>query len=128
MIDAAVLYAPLHADAWQNFLRWRDRTNRDSKTRDALGSREENPAAWDAISAASRLTEIDAPVLVFHGTADKDVPYDWSRDLASRLETAGKDAEFVTYAGEGHEFGPQWDDFMRKTAEFFRLHLDPSVH
>ena len=124
VIDAAVLYAPVSPHAWMNFTRWRDRTNRDNRTREVLGSIEEQPKHWEAISAASRLQHIRHPILLFHGTNDKDVPYYWAGTLSVELKQAGKEHEFIAYERESHEFGPQWGDFMQKTAEFFRKHLN----
>jgi dipeptidyl aminopeptidase/acylaminoacyl peptidase len=124
LIDAIVLYAPVHSDPWQNFLRWRaDSRGRDVKTREVLKSREENPDAWDAMAARPRLSKIDAPVLLFQGTADKDVPAAWSDELETDLKSAGVDVTYIKYSGEGHEFGPKWGDFMQRSAEFFRASL-----
>lgn len=124
LIDALVLYAPVHSDPWQNFLRWRaDSKDRDVKTREILQSREENPEAWDAMAARPLLSSIEDPVLLFHGTNDKDVPVTWSDELETDLKNAGKTVTYIKYSGEGHEFGPKWGDFMRQSAEFFRRSL-----
>lgn len=124
LIDAVVLYAPVNGDAWQNFLRWRaDSEEAARETLAALGPREENESGWDAISYVTRLQNVDDPVLLFHGTKDKDVPLGWSDGLDSGLRAAGKEVEYVVYQGEGHEFGPYWNDFMAKTAAFFQREL-----
>jgi len=125
LIDAIVLYAPVHGDAYENFLRWRaDSEDAARDTLAALKTRPENPAGWDAISYETKLEAVDDPVLLFHGTNDKDVPIAWSDDLHARLQALGNDAiDYVVYRGEGHEFGPQWTDFMQRTASFFRQNL-----
>jgi dipeptidyl aminopeptidase/acylaminoacyl peptidase len=97
MVDAAVLYAPVHADVWENFWRWRREREEGDRTLEQFKTREENPAVWDALSPQTYLAE--------------------------RMEALGKDFEYVEYDGEGHEFGPQWTDFMKRSAEFFREHL-----
>ncbi len=126
LIDAVVLYAPVHADAWENFTRWRDEREEGDRTREILGTRETDPAAWDALSSKTFLKNIQAPITLFHGTADKDVPIAWSEDLERELTRLGKDFTFVRYEGEGHEFGPQWTDFMQQAAAFFDEELRPA--
>lgn len=123
LADAAVLYAPVNADAWENFARWRAERDDKDRTVETLGTRETNPAAWDALSSKTYLDRIEAPVLLFQGTADKDVPPAWSDGLDESLSAAGVGHDYVSYPGEGHEFGPRWDDFMEKTADFFDREL-----
>ena len=88
-----------------------------------MGSRDENPEPWDLLSSQTYLDRIDAPVLLFHGSNDGDVPKAWSDDLAHRLQDIGKDVTYVVYEGEKHEFIPKWQDFMERTAAFLREHL-----
>lgn len=123
LVDAFVLYAPVHADAWENFFRWRREREEDDQTVANLGTRETHPDTWDALSSKTYLHRLAAPVLLFHGTRDRDVPVEWSDDLATTLVTLEKPHEYVRYDGEGHEFGPTWTDFMQKTAAFFRKEL-----
>lgn len=124
LVTAAVLYAPVHSDAWENFVRWRRERPEGDRTIAVLGSREEHPDLWDHLSSLSRLQKIESPILLFHGTADTDVPLAWSNFLKERLSAFGKENEYVVYEGEGHEFGPKWPDFMKRSAEFFKQHLD----
>lgn len=123
LVDAFVLYAPVHADAWENYDRWRRDREPTDRTTETLGTRETNPAAWDALSSATYLSRIAAPILLFQGTNDKDVPVEWADWLDAALTNAGKTHEYVRYEGEGHEFGPQWTDFMKRTAAFFEQTL-----
>lgn len=123
MVQAAVLYAPVHADMWENFNRWRRERPEGDRTLETYKTRAENPAAWDALSPNTYLSRIQAPVMLFQGGKDKDVPAEWSDFLDRRLTEEGKDIEYVEYANEGHEFAAQWNDFMRKSAAFFTEHL-----
>ncbi|MDD5040919.1 MAG: alpha/beta fold hydrolase [Candidatus Peribacteraceae bacterium] len=123
LASAFVLYAPVNGDAWQNFERWHSMRDEKDRTRAVLGTRKENPAAWDALSSFSFLGNITAPILLAQGTADADVPPAWSDDLNEKLKTLGKDIAYVSYEGEKHEFIAQWDDFMRRVTAFFRSHL-----
>lgn len=123
LVDAAVLYAPVSADAWKNFMRWRSMREEGDRTRELMQTYEENPSAWEALSSKSMLSVIRAPVLLFHGTNDADVPFDWSVELTQWLQQQQKQIEFVQYEGEKHEFVREWPDFMSRTADFFDTHL-----
>lgn len=123
LVNAAVLYAPIHADVFLNFMRWRERRNEGDRTLAVFGTREEHPEVWDALSPQTFLSDIEVPVLLFQGDRDKDVPKEWSDHLAMKLEEAGKEITYIEYEGEGHEFGPKWTDFMEKTVAFFRQRL-----
>ncbi|MDD5055082.1 MAG: alpha/beta fold hydrolase, partial [Candidatus Peribacteraceae bacterium] len=123
LVSAAVLYAPVHADMWENFSRWRRERDEGDRTLEVMQTREENPAAWDALSPETYLKDIRSPVLLFQGSRDKDVPKEWSDHLAERLKEEGKDITYIEYDGEGHEFSTQWTDFMEKTVELLREEL-----
>lgn len=124
LIDAAVLYAPVHADAWENFSRWNDDQEYAPITfRTFGGTKEEAPEAWAAISPGTSLDAIEDPILLFQGVLDKDVPATWSDDLNTKLEALHKEVRYVVYPKEGHEFAANWGNFMDTTIEFFKEHL-----
>ena len=123
LIDAMVLYAPVHADAWQNFSRWRDMRDADDRTREVLASRELNPTGWDALSSWTYLKQIDDPVLLLHGTDDADVPVAWSRELNAELLSLQKNVQYIEYQEEKHEFIKNWPEFMRHSTEFLKNNL-----
>ncbi len=123
LVDAAVLYAPVHADVWENFMRWRGERDASDRTVLVNLTKDENPKFWANLSPETFLSDIRAPVLLFHGTNDKDVPKEWSDDLAMNLQELSKDITYVEYEGEAHEFGPKWNNFMERTVEFLKEHL-----
>lgn len=60
------------------------------------------PATWltlDRFDSLSRIADIDADILIFHGTADRVVPYDMGVALA---DAAGPRARFLSLEGAGH--------------------------
>lgn len=126
LVAAAALYAPVNADVWQNFTRWRAKREEGDTTIAAYGSKDENPDFWVGLSSQTYLNKIQAPVILFHGDNDKDVPKEWSDDLNTRMKELSKDITYIEYAGEGHEFGPKWTDFMQKLAAFWKEHLKTS--
>ncbi|MDO8468775.1 MAG: alpha/beta fold hydrolase [Candidatus Peribacter sp.] len=123
LVSAFVLYAPVHSDAWENFSRWRSKRDDADRTLAVLGTRAENPDAWDALSSLAYLKNITSPVLLFQGTKDSDVPPAWSDFLDTKLKALNKDVTYVSYEGEKHEFIPKWEDFMKRTTVFLRAHL-----
>ncbi len=123
LLRAAVLYAPVHANVWENFVRWRAKREEGDRTITAFGTPETNPDAWAKLSPLTFFGDIKAPVLLFQGSNDKDVPKAWSDFLALRLKENGKDITYIEYEGEAHEFSFRWQDFMRKTTDFFRSKL-----
>lgn len=123
LVDAAVLYAPVHADVWENFSRWRAMREEGDATLQAFGSREDSPAWWDALSPQTFLADIRAPVLLFQGRKDDDVPAAWADALSQNMKALNKEFRYVEYPNEGHEFAVQWSDFMQQSAEFFREHV-----
>ena len=123
LVDATVLYAPVHSDVWENFLRWRTKREEGDRTVEEFGNPEAGSQWWTALSPSTFLQDITASVLLVQGSADKDVPKEWSDTLAERMKAAGKDITYLEYDGEGHEFSREWGDFMAKAAAFFRERL-----
>jgi uncharacterized protein len=125
MISALVLYAPISGDAWKNFEKWEANDHAGELAKVILGTPETHPELWASLSPASAYADIAAPVRIFHGTADKDVPYTWSVETEALLKENNKDAVLITYTNESHEFGPRWNDFMKSSVAFLRETLRP---
>lgn len=123
IVDAVILYAPVSANAWDNFTRWQDMRDEKDQTRNVLGSFEEKPENWKRLSPAMYLHKLNAPVLLFHGTNDDDVPKEWSDNLAKLLKQKQKSITYVEYENEKHEFVPKWNHFMESSTTFFKEHL-----
>jgi acetyl esterase/lipase len=62
------------------------------------------------------------PVMLVHGTADTDVPYEQSKLMAGRLREAGVEHQLVTVTGGGHGIGNipsgEQDKIYRDAAQF----------
>ena len=123
LVTAAVLYAPVHSDVWENFKRWRAKRKEGDLTLERFGTPELHPETWANLSPLTFLDDITAPVLLFQGSSDMDVPKAWSDFLAAKLKENGKDVTYIQYQGEAHEFSFQWQDFMQRTSDFFRKQL-----
>ena len=85
------------------------------------------PAAWGNnpkatqrfgphIGEVSPLQNLDPkmpPTIMFHGDADKTVPYPIAVALHRRLVATSNLCEFITIPGGGHGIGPDWKDKSR---------------
>lgn len=124
LVDAIVLFAPVSADARDNFEKWLSRRREVAEYLLAkYGSPEENPKFWDGVSPQTFFGNVKTPILIHHGTADESVPIEWSERSVRTLQAAGKDVVLHTYPGEPHEFIDAWPAVMQSTQEFFDQYL-----
>ena len=87
------------------------------------GSLEENPDFWNGISANSYLQDISGPVQLHHGTADEEVPLEFSQTLYDQLLAANKTVEFYTYDGDNHNLSNFFSQAMTRTIAFYDQYL-----
>jgi dipeptidyl aminopeptidase/acylaminoacyl peptidase len=97
--------------------RWRDAWVAE------FGSPEQNPQFWAAVSANSYLADLSGPLQLHHGTADEDVPLEFSEILAIQLQAAGKPYELYTYEGDNHNISNYFSLAMQRTVAFFDQYL-----
>jgi acetyl esterase/lipase len=81
----------------------------------------------DALCPVRNITADYPPILMIHGTADTDVPYEKSADMAAELSRHNVPHELVTVAGAGHGLsGGDPEEIAAahaRVAEFIRDHL-----
>ncbi|OGM98225.1 MAG: peptidase S9 [Candidatus Yanofskybacteria bacterium RIFCSPHIGHO2_01_FULL_41_21] len=124
LVDAIVLYAPVSSDVVDSYNRWTLRNSSNAeKIRSAHGSPEENPEFWKNMSPRTFFDRVKTPIIIFHGTADESCDIEWSRETRELLLAAGKRVELVEYPGQYHEFGATFDDFMKRSSDFFKNNL-----
>jgi dipeptidyl aminopeptidase/acylaminoacyl peptidase len=83
------------------------------------GSPEENPEFWNSISANSYLSELSGPIQLHHGTADEDVPLEFSELLFYQMLNAQQYVELYKYDGDNHNISNYFGTAMQRTIEFF---------
>jgi dipeptidyl aminopeptidase/acylaminoacyl peptidase len=83
------------------------------------GSPEENPEFWNSISANSYLGDISGPIQLHHGTADTDVPLEFSETLFYQMLEADQYVELYKYEGDNHNISNNFSTAMQRTIEFF---------
>jgi fermentation-respiration switch protein FrsA (DUF1100 family) len=87
------------------------------------GTPEENPDYWASISANSYLADLSGPVQIHHGTADADVPVEFSVKLFDQIKAAGESAEVFTYLGDDHNISQSLRTAIQRSVDFFDQHV-----
>jgi dipeptidyl aminopeptidase/acylaminoacyl peptidase len=88
-----------------------------------FGTPEQNQKFWDSISPMAYLADITAPIQLHHGTADVEVPLQFSQTLAKDLQAANKPVELYTYAGADHNIAQGFTLAMARSVAFFDRNL-----
>ena len=87
------------------------------------GSVETNPQFWNSISANAYLKDLNRPIQIHHGTADEEVPIEFSQMLYDELLEAGQAAEYYTYDGDNHNISRHFNLAMQRSVEFFDKYI-----
>ena len=87
------------------------------------GSPGENPEFWSGISANAYLNDISGPLQLHHGTADEDVPYEFSVNLYNQMLALDLPVEYYQYEGDNHNLSNFFTLAMTRTLEFYEKYL-----
>lgn len=87
------------------------------------GTPEQNPAFWDSVSATSYLADLSGPLELHHGTADEDVPVEFSIRLAELGRQSGQIVNLYTYEGDNHNISNYFTQAMNQTIAFYDIYL-----
>ena len=93
---------------------------------DSYGSPEENPEFWNSVSANSYLKDLAGPIQLHHGTADKDVPLEFSETLWQQIIAANGYVELYKYDGDNHNISNYFSLAMSRTIAFYDRYLKDS--
>ena len=128
-VKAGVIWAGVVASYPDMINRWRRSTPFPTPSATArrwrttwmeeFGSPEANPEFWQSVSANSYLQDLSGPLQLHHGTADEEVPLEFSQTLLDQVQAAGKQAELFTYEGDNHNLSGYFTTAMNRTIEFF---------
>ena len=89
----------------------------------AHGSVDSNPEFWNSISANAYVGELNRPIQLHHGTADHDVPWEFSQMLYDEMQEANQVSELYIYEGDNHNISNYFSLAMQRTIEFFDRYL-----
>jgi dipeptidyl aminopeptidase/acylaminoacyl peptidase len=91
---------------------------------EAYGRPDTSVPYWKAVSLTENIDYLNSPLQLDHAQDDAVVDIGYSIDLAAVLQAHGKQYEFYTYAGGGHNIiSPYFDQAMQHTVAFFKDHL-----
>ena len=116
-IDAALIYASIHADEAENLAHFDE---------DGRGYSKPNASAeaLAKLSPLNYLNRVTAPVSIHHGENDTVVPEDWSDFLCDHLKELEKKVECQKYPGQPHTFQNSGDtQFIASAASFYNEYL-----
>ena len=90
-----------------------------------MGNPKTHAALFRERSPLPYLDDIKAPLLIFQGAGDSNVPRAESDLLVAVLKELKKPHQYIVYDDEGHGFTRRKNlvDHYRRTAEFFVRHL-----
>lgn len=81
-----------------------------------------------AVSGAKRVGTAntgDAPSLLFHGTLDTTVPYQWALDTQTEAKAAGLSSYLTSFDGAAHSLSPEHNNEMfNQTRNFFYWEME----
>jgi dienelactone hydrolase len=80
-------------------------------------------AAYKSRSANYWPEKINAPVLILHGDADRQVSVQQAQELAAKLKALGKNHELVIYPDGDHSLSKYYVDSYTRTLNWFTKHL-----
>ena len=81
----------------------------------------------ELFSVTNYLDRIETPLIVHQGTGDEAVPWKWSMDLVSNLQSLKKDAVLYQYPGADHNLTPGWNSVVNADLKLFRKFTSPSA-
>jgi len=100
------------------------RRRRSQEIFDMYGRPDTQVDYWKAVSLTENIAFLNSPLQLHHAEDDTVVNIGYSFDLAAVLQENGKEYEFYTYEGGGHNLiSPYFDQAMLRTVEFFRNNL-----
>lgn len=74
-------------------------------------------------SAVLWAEQLNVPLLIMHGGADRSVNPDQSLTLAQRLQKSGRVYELIVYAGDNHILSKNKEDRDARAAGWFKRHM-----
>lgn len=101
-LRAAVLYAPVSTDMTDNANKWWVHTPGGTG---GVPDPTADPAAYQLMSPRPWYSPETPPALIMQGTADPEIPADWTAATVQALQSDGAQVQFQSFPGATHIFG-----------------------
>jgi dipeptidyl aminopeptidase/acylaminoacyl peptidase len=90
-----------------------------------MGNPKTDSVLFQDRSPINFITNLKAPLIVFQGANDTNVPKEESELVVNTLKNIGRDVEYVVYHNEGHGFTHRENniDCIQRTVNFFKKYL-----
>jgi len=88
------------------------------------GTSSKDSSYWNSIDPTQFLSFINAPIQIQVGSADEDVPVEFSSSLRDSLLKNGKTVDYQIYQGADHNLVPDTASAMNETIAFFKKYLE----
>ena len=116
-IDAALLYAPIHANEEFNLAHF----DKDGRGEEKISA---PSAVLRKISPLYFLDSVRTPISIHHGIDDSVVPIEWSQFLCRYLKEMEIEVTCIDYPGMPHTFRNEGDaNFIENMIQFFSKYL-----
>jgi dienelactone hydrolase len=114
------LFAPVSSDMADNARKWWNAGG----SRGAAPPPDQAPDVFAHISPRGYFTATTPPMLFLQGTADQDIPADWTNATVKALQDRGVDTSVVYYPGARHDMvGGDLSDANARAEAWIRKHL-----
>jgi len=119
-----VLWAPVSKSFPYSILYYTDEADDRGKSLRKFLANFEKDYDTEQFSLLNYFTWIKAPLQIFQGEADQEVPVWWSDELAKILKKDKIDVKYFTYPGADHNLQPSgWSDAILKSMDFYQSHF-----
>ncbi len=98
-VKAVVLFAPVSSDMADNARKWWLNSN----SMGSMGSPDSNPTAYSQLSPRNYFAAGQPPVLFLQGTADEDIPAQWTTTTQDAMKAKGITTDLVWFPGAHHD-------------------------
>jgi dipeptidyl aminopeptidase/acylaminoacyl peptidase len=119
-----VLWAPVSKSFPYSILYYTDETDDQGKELRRVLSKFEATYDTELFSPPNYYHRITAPLDIFQGEADEEVPPWWTRDLVATLKKDGLDVKYTVYPNADHNLMPTgWSDAVLQSTAYYANHL-----
>ncbi len=119
-----VLWAPVSKSFPYSILYYTDEADDRGKSLRKFLANFEKDYDTEQFSTLNYYSWIKAPLAIFQGEADQEVPVWWSDDLVKTLGKNKIDVKYFTYPGADHNLQPSgWSDAVLKSMDFYQSHF-----